>query len=92
MCPYSSDELHEIHRVIIAEAKQSSPNMDVETSSSACSIGPTKASAILINYAQRCSDGRRRKNANTPFLSRPINMTFGVLSLRRVCHDGWMRL
>ena len=33
LCPYSSDELHEIHRVleeIIAEAKQSSPNMDVD--------------------------------------------------------------
>jgi hypothetical protein len=33
MCPYSSDELHELHRVleeIIAEAKQSSPNMDVD--------------------------------------------------------------
>ena len=33
LCPYSSDELHDIHRVleeIIAEAKQSSPNMDVD--------------------------------------------------------------
>ena len=33
LCPYSSDELHVIHRVleeIIAEAKQSSPNMDVD--------------------------------------------------------------
>jgi hypothetical protein len=33
LCAYSSDELHEIHRVleeIIAEAEQSSPNMDVD--------------------------------------------------------------
>jgi hypothetical protein len=33
LCPYSSDELHVIHHVLedcIAEAKQTSPNMDVD--------------------------------------------------------------
>ena len=33
LCPYSSDELHDIHSVLedlIAEAKLSSPNMDVD--------------------------------------------------------------